>query len=327
MNTLCEVHRRGWQLLLCFLMLAASSASAATITHQASGLEFELPNSWQVIEDTSDLLVVANPTNTVAMSFSITTHSDAGTFLRAMGDELRRTVDITSVTDERDGMIINDLSQSFAEGEGRAAQGMVEWGVTLVTGGFRPMVVFTYGDISGNQDAVYTIYDSIRKARATQMAAPKQQRPMMHQQNMAQAQNRMQMQTIQHETGVMIDFPANWQSASEDDVLGMAPPAGDVLMILAVSRYTDIDSYLNALDQEIGQWIKRPQVTWGPYGDVVNGLSHAHVEGIGMYEGKLVDWDLRLVLGDNRSMVILTIGDITRMQDTVTSIYQSVRAQ
>jgi len=142
--------------------MAGGVATAEVIEHQASGLEFTLPDAWGTEQD-GDLLTASSPDQGVVVFFFVSEHSTAQAFLDSMSAELDRLISHAEITREATEEQINGLTQVYVEGTGEHDGETVDWDLTLVVGDRASLVVVAMGDLEGRADAINAIYNSIQR--------------------------------------------------------------------------------------------------------------------------------------------------------------------
>ena len=146
---------------LVFFLVSVAWASV-TVTHTETGLQFDLPESWEIEQD-GNLLTAASPDQSVILMFYVGKADDAADLLENIADELDGIIDEPEITsDDVEEAEINGLLQVFIEGTGYYGDDEVDFDLTMVFGGNRTMSIIALGDIDGMQDTIDRIYSSIR---------------------------------------------------------------------------------------------------------------------------------------------------------------------
>ena len=127
-----------------------------------------------------------------------------------------------------------------------------------------------------------------------------------------------------YDSGLNFELPAGWTYTQEGDHFEATSPDESVILLFFVENSTDAEIAAEGAAELIDELFKDVDITNGPDYDTVNGLDQAYMEGDGLFEGEQMDWDLTLVCGRKKSMVIIALGDILSMQKTMDRIYESI---
>lgn len=147
---------------------AASAAFAEgateTFVHSDAKLEFKLPKNWK-IETDEDLLTAENPSGDLGMIFFVADEKDAEKFFSEIAAELDKFIKSPEITKGPTEETINGLTQVYIEGTGKAEGVDIDFDLTYVLGGAKPMCAIAIGKIDANQKTIDRVYRSITKAQ------------------------------------------------------------------------------------------------------------------------------------------------------------------
>lgn len=142
---------------------AFAEAPSDAYTHPESGLEFKIPGRWKV-ETEGDLMTATHPSGELAVVLFVASEEDAETFFSEIAGELDRFIKNVQFTRDPTEERVNNLTQVYVEGTGTVDGESIDFDLTYVLGGRKPMVAVAIGKIDANQKAVTDIYRSIKKA-------------------------------------------------------------------------------------------------------------------------------------------------------------------
>ena len=144
-------------------------------------------------------------------------------------------------------------------------------------------------------------------------------------------------ETLEHpESGLKFDVPKGWEHSTEGDLLLATNPADDVVLIVLVATDETSKDFIDHLTKELDHLVKKPKVTKGPTTEKINNLTQSYVEGTGELldtdkwipkgekSGQTVDWDVTLVLGGKKPMVVVAFGKLADNQKTIDAVYRSI---
>jgi len=134
------------------------------MTHKGGGLQFTLPKDWKN-EQKGDVLSASNADDSVTMIFNVTSESDVKKVTEDLSKIVDQTLDDVEVTNEATTEEINGLNQVWAAGNGTYEGKKVNWDVSVVLGGTKPMAILAVGEIDKNEELVYAVYRSIQAAK------------------------------------------------------------------------------------------------------------------------------------------------------------------
>lgn len=144
--------------------IAFAKTSWDDYTHPESKLEFKVPSNWKVEQD-GDLLTATNPKGDLAAFFFVAAQQDADAFFNEIAKELDSMLKDVTISQEPTESKINGLTQIFVEGSGTIDGETVDFDLTYVVGGKKPMVVLCVGKIQPNQKLITEMYGYIKKAK------------------------------------------------------------------------------------------------------------------------------------------------------------------
>ena len=131
--------------------------------------------------------------------------------------------------------------------------------------------------------------------------------------------------TVTHsETGLKFNIPGDWSYDQEDNHFVAVSPDEDVILFFFVGKTDNIDDFFENIAEELSNVLEDPEISEEPYEEEVNGLIQVRMEGSGDYDGDIVDWDMTMVFGGNKSMSVIALGNISEMQDDIDQIYSSI---
>ena len=157
-----KIVRSGLIFSALVILSAALAMAPVTVTHNETGLRFDLPDNWETDQD-GNLLAAFAPDESVLLMFFVGKADNAAALLENIVDELDGIIGDPEITsDDVVEEEINGLLQVYIEGTGVRGGEAVDFDLTMVIGGKRNMSIVVLGDIDGWQDTVDEIYASIR---------------------------------------------------------------------------------------------------------------------------------------------------------------------
>ncbi|OJT23515.1 hypothetical protein BO221_16015 [Archangium sp. Cb G35] len=128
------------------------------------------------------------------------------------------------------------------------------------------------------------------------------------------------------ESGLTFNLPRGWQTGQDGDVLTVISPDQTVAMLFMVTDIDRSDDLVEAVTTEV-ESLQDVQLTSEPVIQRVNGLIQVHAEGIGTCEsGEICNWDLTLVTGASKNLLVVALGDIEGHQTAINRVYTSITA-
>ena len=133
-------------------------------------------------------------------------------------------------------------------------------------------------------------------------------------------------ESFTHEpSGLTFTLPAGWTYSHEGDHFEAASSDESIVLLFFVGKSYEVEAAINGAVDELSKIIRNVNVTTDVTEVEVNGLNHAFIEGDGLMEGEVIDWDLTVVQGSRKCMAIVALGDIDSYQGIVDKIYDSIR--
>ena len=133
-------------------------------------------------------------------------------------------------------------------------------------------------------------------------------------------------ESFTHEgSGLTFTLPAGWTYTHEEDHFEASSPDESVALLFFVGHGSEVGAAIDGAVDELSYLMQDPKITTELTEARINGLVQTFVEGDGVMEDVVMDWDLTLIQGSRRSMVIVAIGDIEGNQRAIDGIYQSIR--
>jgi len=133
-------------------------------------------------------------------------------------------------------------------------------------------------------------------------------------------------ETFTHEgSGLQFTLPAGWTYTSAGDHFEAASPDEEVYLLFFVGRDGEAAAAIDAVVEELSGIIHNPTISSEYTEEKVNGLTQVYVEGDGLVDGDRIDWDLSLIEGSRKSMVVVAFGAIEENHSTIQRIYRSIR--
>jgi len=136
-------------------------AVAEVFTHAKAGLQFTLPDSWNVTTE-GDSLEALSGDESVIMWFDVIAPRDLDAYLKEVDKDISRHLQKVKVTTDETTEVVNGLKQHYLQGTAMANGEPVAWDLTLVEGGKMVLCVLAAGDDLDNK-TVMNIYRSIKK--------------------------------------------------------------------------------------------------------------------------------------------------------------------
>lgn len=128
-----------------------------------------------------------------------------------------------------------------------------------------------------------------------------------------------------NETGLMFEIPDDWSFDQEGDQFVATSSDESVFIYFFVGRFEDASLLMDNIADELDGIIDSPEITGEPYEEEINGLAQVYIEGSGYIEDEVIDFDLTLVIGGSKPMLVVALGDIDGFQDTIDMIYNSIQ--
>jgi len=128
-----------------------------------------------------------------------------------------------------------------------------------------------------------------------------------------------------NETGLMFEIPDDWSFDQDGDQFVATSSDESVFIYFFVGRFEDASLLMDNIADELDGIIDSPEVAEEPYEEEINGLTQVYIEGSGYIEDEVIDFDLTLVIGGSKPMLVVALGDIDGFQDTLDMIYTSIQ--
>ena len=125
-------------------------------------------------------------------------------------------------------------------------------------------------------------------------------------------------------SGLSFTLPAGWSYTQEGDHFEAASPGDEVILLFFVGKFYEVEAAINGAVDELANIVKNPNITTETTEAEINGLLQVFIEGDGLFEGEVMDWDLTLVQGSKKCMVVIALGDIDSNQRIMDGIYDSI---
>jgi hypothetical protein len=150
-------------LVLSFLLLISGSAIAETFSHEEGGIQFDVPDEWDV-EVKEEVLTLSTPDGTVVFSFWVPETDTVEDAFDAMSEEMESLIDDPDVTHEGESEL-NGMPVYEIRGTGKLKGTPTEWSFSLVIAK-KPIIVLILSNPDRwekNRPAVERFAESIRK--------------------------------------------------------------------------------------------------------------------------------------------------------------------
>lgn len=132
--------------------------------------------------------------------------------------------------------------------------------------------------------------------------------------------------TVTHnETGLKFEIPDDWSYEQEDNHFVAISPDESVILYFYVGKFEDVSDLMDNIADQLDGIIESPEIEGEPIEEKINDLTQVYIEGSGYIKGKTIDFDLTIVIGGAKPMLIIALGDIESMQETILDIYASVQ--
>ena len=154
-------------MLLTFVLIFTFTgfAMAISVTHNETGLRFNIPDSWSHSEE-DDIFTVVSPDEDVILFIFAGSTNNVEDFLDNIADELDNIFEDAEITEDPYEKEVNGLTQIRIEGTGSYDGEDVDWEMTMVFGATKAMSVIALGNISELKAAIDGIYSSITGSRS-----------------------------------------------------------------------------------------------------------------------------------------------------------------
>ncbi|WP_375745223.1 hypothetical protein NR800_10740 [Corallococcus interemptor] len=133
---------------------------------------------------------------------------------------------------------------------------------------------------------------------------------------------------VHQETGLTFSLPESWSAGQDGDVLIATSPDQKLSMVFMVTDIRATEDLVADVTREMGGKLRDVVLLSEPEARRVNNLIQTHAEGTGTCSnGTTCDWDLTLVSGARRNLLVMTLGDLTSREATVHEVYESIRTE
>lgn len=150
-------------LVLCALFLISGPAVAETFSHEEGGIEFEVPNGWEVQVD-DEVLTLSTPDGTVVFSFWVPEADTWEAAVDAMFEEIQNLVENPDIKHQGDTEL-NGMPVYEVSGTGLVNEIPTEWAFNLIIAK-KPVILLVLSNPKvweQNRPVVKKFAESIRK--------------------------------------------------------------------------------------------------------------------------------------------------------------------
>lgn len=131
---------------------------------------------------------------------------------------------------------------------------------------------------------------------------------------------------VHKETGLTFTLPTSWSASQDGDVLIASSPDRQLSMVFMVTDIRSTEDLVADVTREMGGQLRDVRLLSEPEARRVNDLMQTHAEGTGICsDGTTCDWDLALVSGAQRNLLVVTLGNLTPEEAAVHEVYASIR--
>lgn len=127
------------------------------------------------------------------------------------------------------------------------------------------------------------------------------------------------------ESGLQFTLPDGWTHEQQEDMLIATSPDEGVEVAFIVSEADTTEELMDVITSELDEVIKGAKTTKDVTEEKVNNLTQIYAEGTGQCEGEPCDWDLTLVVGAKKNLIVLAVGEIDANQKAITRLYNSIK--
>jgi predicted Zn-dependent protease len=149
-------------LLLCFLFFISSPAVTETFSHEDGGIEFDVPDEWNV-EVSDEVLTISTPDGTVVFTFWVPEADNWQDAVDAVSEELESLIEDANVTHEGESEL-NGMPMYEVSGTGKVKGTSTEWSFSLILAK-KPVILLVLSNSDKwekNRPVVKRFADSIR---------------------------------------------------------------------------------------------------------------------------------------------------------------------
>lgn len=147
------------------LTSAMSAQQNETYTHKNGGIQFQLPKGWKA-EPSGDQMTVSAPDNSIAMIFWVAGEDSLDATVKALGDELDKTMKKVKYTGEAKQDTHNDMPHYSQTGTGEIGGASILWSVDLLQAK-KTVIILTFaapGAFEKHAEDAQHLVMSIKKA-------------------------------------------------------------------------------------------------------------------------------------------------------------------
>jgi predicted Zn-dependent protease len=157
------LNKANFKLAVFILMFSATALLLATVvTHNETGLKFQIPDDW-TFDQEGDAFMATSSDESVFLYFYVGHFEDVSDLLDNITDELDSLFDYAEIGEDAVEEEINGLLQIYVEGTGEIDGEAVDFDLTIVIGGSKPMLIVALGDVENNQETLDDIYVSVQR--------------------------------------------------------------------------------------------------------------------------------------------------------------------
>lgn len=141
--------------------------------------------------------------------------------------------------------------------------------------------------------------------------------------------NFMQSETVEiivhEECGVEFWIPPEWEHHVDGDLLIVQDSEEKLRLFFLTSGIQVLGQVTDSLLEEISRVITQPEVATVSRQQEHNELLYYTAQGFGLYQGDIVDWELRFVAGARKSLMIIALGELEMNRSTVEKIFATIK--
>lgn len=127
------------------------------------------------------------------------------------------------------------------------------------------------------------------------------------------------------ESGLQFTLPEGWKQSQDGNALAAENADGSIVMLFLVTDQKDVKEVSEGIGSIVDETLDKVEVTEDPKEEEINGLTQVWAEGTGEYKGEAQDWDISVVVGAKKPMVVLAMGKIGDNEDEINGVYNSIK--
>jgi hypothetical protein len=141
-------------------------AGDKTFTHEASGIQFDLPDGWKAEPD-GEQMTVSSPDDTLSIVFWVPEENEFEDAVKALGDELNKTIKKLKLMGEGKKDTYKGMPHYSEKGTGEVEDVAVHWSVDLLKAK-KPVIILTFAAaefFDKHRSAYQKLVTSIRQVK------------------------------------------------------------------------------------------------------------------------------------------------------------------